>query len=285
MKFDAMPWCQRTLYTHAAKPVLDVLSFYRLLDSPVFPTAQQLNCLAKQYYDGWEGPAFKAQSSFSADDTRYYEARIKEDGQVPTREESWHDLFNGLIWLQFPKTKSLLNRLHMQDICRNGAHPRTPRRNRITHFDECGVIFAVEEANLDVGNRLLSALAKHEWKSVFVEQNTQWQKCVHPVIFGHANFEMLLTPFTGLTAKWLCVKVPNGFSSKERKTQLRLLDAALYARIRELDDFTPSAILKPVPLLGIPGWYPIQDSAFYDDKEYFRPLSAKAKNTIQLPLT
>lgn len=284
MKFDAMPWCKHTLHTHAAKPVLDILSFYRLLADARFPTAEQLNCLANQFHEPWQGPEFKGQSSFDKDDTRYYEAIIYEDGQIPTREESWHDLFNGLIWLQFPHTKSLLNHLHMQDICRYGAHPRTPRRNRITHFDECGVIFAVEEANLAQGNELLQALAMHQWKSVFVEQNALWQECIHPVIFGHANFEMLLTPFTGLTAKWLCVKVPNGFSNKTRKTQLRLLDEALSTRIRELDDFASSAILKPVPLLGIPGWFSNQDPAFYDNKEYFRPLSAKAKHTIQLPL-
>ena len=33
---------------------------------------------------------------------------------------------------------------------------------------------------------------------------------------------------------------------------------------------SPKALL-PVPIFGYPGWYPGQDSAFYEDKRYFRP--------------
>lgn len=284
MNFTAMPWCKHTLDQHAGTSVVALLSFHQLLESPHFPTASELNNLAARCHSWWQGPEFKAQSSFSDDESRYYEAIISEDNTVPTREESWHDLFNALVWIQYPKTKARLNALHMQDITAYGAHPRTPRRNRLTHFDECGVIFAVEEGQLSEGNDLLAGLAHHQWERVFVEQKATWEQCIHPFIFGHANFEMLLTPFNGLTAKWLSVKVPNGFAQAGTTEQHAMLDDAMCERISELDNFLPSALLKPVPLLGIPGWHHTQDAAFYANKDYFRPLSAKAKPTIQLPL-
>ena len=43
-----------------------------------------------------------------ADETRYYEQNIFETGQVPTRQQNWHDLFGGFIWCLFPKTKARL---------------------------------------------------------------------------------------------------------------------------------------------------------------------------------
>ena len=96
-----------------------------------FPSPDVLNELTSRYHKQWTGPVFKGQSQFSEDEQRYYETIISEDGVVPTREQSWHDLFNALIWLQFPKTKSLLNELHISDIEAYGVNPRTARRNRI----------------------------------------------------------------------------------------------------------------------------------------------------------
>jgi hypothetical protein len=43
-----------------------------------------------------------------------YEHRIYTSGQVSTRPQSWHDLFNALVWMRYPRIKTALNSLHYQ---------------------------------------------------------------------------------------------------------------------------------------------------------------------------
>jgi hypothetical protein len=246
-----------------------------------------LNELTSRYHKQWTGPVFKGQSQFSEDEQRYYETIISEDGVVPTREQSWHDLFNALIWLQFPKTKSLLNELHISDIEAYGVNPRTARRNRITHFDECGVVLAIEEprpSGVESLEVFLQQLATHEWEQVFLANRGRWHAEVTPYVFGHANLEMMLNPFIGLTGKWLAVSVPQGFNELDKWQQRAVLDDAMSARISALDAFQITPLLKPLPLLGVPLWHSPQDAKFYQNKDYFRPLRQGSKPTKQLPL-
>lgn len=278
-------WESSLISEQASKPVVDLLKDYDLLSETEFPSADCLNALSSSLGQCWNGPMFKAQGEFPESEVRYYEEIIGQDFVVPTREESWHDLFNALIWIQFPKTKSLLNKLHMEDIHEYGVHPRTPRRNKITHFDECGVVLAIEEADLVDGNFLLDALAKHRWTTVFISNREIFNSTIHPFIFGHANLEMMLSPFEGLTGKWLAVVVPNGFNSYSDTLKREVLDSALVKRVAELDNFNQADILKPLPLLGVPGWYEAQNAKFYDNASYFRPLGKKGHYTSQLPLT
>ena len=286
MNFSELLWQPDVLRTQCAGPVLAVLNHAGLLDnSASFPSAHQLNQVARASREVWHGPEFKAQGEYPESESRYYEAIIAEDSQVPTREHSWHDLFNALVWIQFPRTKALLNRLHMEDINLKGAHPRTPRRNRITHFDECGVVIAVEEDHLQKGNVLLSQLAHHQWNQVFLEERSAWGEILHPFVFGHANFEIMLSPFEGLTGKWMAIKVPRGFSNESVERQHERLDVALCERIQALDNFNRAPLLKPIPLLGIPHWYQEQTPCFYENKDYFRPMSVTSKPSVQLPLT
>lgn len=303
MQSDSIPFCKDYLINHASKPVTALLEEVGLLGNNYFPTPELLNQLTTQYHKQWQGPQFKGQSQFSDDDKRYYETIISEDKVVPTREGSWHDLFNALVWLQFPKTKSLLNTLHIHDINEHGVNPRTARRNRITHFDECGVVLAIEEPNRAVPNHVvfegdreslhpgfdsleafLQKLAAHEWEQTFLTHRGRWHAEVTPFIFGHANLEMMLNPFIGLTGKWLAVSVPYGFRNLGRWQQRLVLDDAIVARVEALDYFQSAPLLKPLPLLGVPLWHSQQDAAFYQNKDYFRPLRTGAKASKQLPL-
>ena len=249
-----------------------------------FPTALQLNHAASTLTtDKWEGPAFKAQSTFDGADNRYYEQIIAQDTAVPTRENDWHDLFNACIWMQFPKTKWYLNRLHVEDIFHHGLHPRTKRRNHITHFDECGVVLAVPQRHLTDANEVLQHLAFHEWDEAFLKHQSAWGDIIHPRIFGHANYEMLLNPFIGLTGKWIAVIVDDMFEASDLNNQNQLLDEAIKTRIISLEGFAVRSALPPLPLLGVPGWHHTQNSAFYANQEYFRPLRGKPRDE-QLPL-
>ena len=91
-------------------------------------------------------------------------------------------------------------------------------------------------------------------------------------MFGHANLEMLLQPFIGLTGKCLAVEVDSDFATLPYSEQLAQLDGLLVKQIRETDLFSEHKPLSPLPLLGIPDmWDANNDPEFYTNTDYFRP--------------
>ncbi len=223
-----------------------------------FPEIKWLN-------QAWSCPVqFMSQHDFDSDG-RYYEEVIFATGQVPTRNRNWHDLFNAAVWAQFPGAKSMLNQQHMQDIREVGLNPRTPRRNRITQFDECGVIITYYQSDVP------ELLAGHNWADAFVTRRAQWGKQVKAWVFGHANFEMLLNPFIGLTGKWLAIEVDEQFSELSLSKQCSDIDKRLAALLND-NIFASKGALRPLPLLGVPGWYAENKNAeFYKNSAYFMP--------------
>ncbi|MCW8107765.1 DUF3025 domain-containing protein [Alteromonas ponticola] len=255
------------------RPLHTYNSHYGLFNFQHFPNVEQLNQLATRVLPCEKAvPAFKANRYF-AEDKRYYEEIICQSQVVPTRENNWHDFFNALIWMQFPKTKRLFSELHQQDIAEFGLNPRTRRRNHITHFDECGVIIAIPSSMMTEGNALLTLLANHDWERVFQSFKDCWHRVLFPIVFGHAMLEMMLQPFIGLTAKWLAVEVSDEFAELSFGQRNHLLDQALMQRVQALGHFDISHPLKPLPVLGVPGWYQHQSHQFYLNKAYFRPSS------------
>jgi hypothetical protein len=224
---------------------------------------------------------FVCQDSMPSD-SRYYEQIIFEEHVIPTRRGSWHDFFNGIIWLQFPQTKNYLNRLHISEINNYGLNPRTQIRNHITHFDECGVVLFVQGASLFATLHLLFEI--QEWKTLFCELKDEWNKTIFPVIFGHANLEMLLTPFIGLTGKVLLVQIDhkpllegslqnsNKRTVNQENMSLGYLDTLLLRHIQGNKTFHARRPFYPLPLLGVPHWhYAVQGAAFYANTDYFMP--------------
>ncbi len=248
-------------------PVKQLLSYFNFATDGAIPSLHSLNQICGQMQIN---ELHFIEDSALADSGLYYEEFIAETGHIPTRS-NWHDAFNAMIWLQFPKTKRLLNKLHMEDINEFGVHPRTRRRNHLTHFDECGVILAIPRSQYPHGQAVISALAKHHWEVAFVEHSEYWGEAIFPILFGHANLEMLLNPYIGLTGKWLALIVEDEFVSADWFTRCQYLDEALVSRIEQLEYFQAKGLLLPLPLLGVPGWYESQSPAFYANTDYFRP--------------
>lgn len=233
-----------------------------------WPNAGGLNDL-KRLSENLHIPHFVCQSQLNQTE-HYYEQVIQLQQIIPTRPNSWHDLFNGLIWLQFPKTKRLLNQQHVEDIALHGLSPRTLRRNNLTHFDECGVILTYQRNTMAA--QLINDLTEHRWQAVFVENRHCWGQELNSFMFGHANLEMLLQPFIGLTGKWLALEVDEQFSHLSYPEQLAQIDGLLPELIQQNNLFAEKKPLFPIPLLGIPGvWDANKNSDFYANTQYFRP--------------
>lgn len=79
-----------------------------------------------------------------------YEGRIVERGQVPTRLDDWHDFFNALTFVVFPRAKWALHQRQYQLLRRRiGPHTRrlpgarTREQDALALFDEGGIALAV----------------------------------------------------------------------------------------------------------------------------------------------
>ena len=199
-----------------------------------------------------------------------YEERVYKKGIVSTREKNWHDLFNAFIWLLFPKTKILLNDLHMQELKKQPGKKRTPARDAITHIDESGIIIASSNTSL------LSALKKHQWQDVFVKSREQWLQeagvqSISAFVFGHGMYEKAFNPFIGFTGKAYCLEVGDDFYQQDKMTQYQHLDQLLCDDIKHNNTLSNSRHLSPLPILGVPGWSEDNESPeYYDNTDYFR---------------
>jgi len=204
-------------------------------------------------------------------DSRYYEQIIYESKKVPTRQ-NWHDFFNGLVWSQFPITKQYFNEQHVEQIQLNqSAKKRSPVRDKLTHFDECGLVLFTNCKEVN------TQLEQHEWLRLFVENKCKWHSQIIPVIFGHALWEMLLNPFVGLTAKVVVIEVTDSVlaqiqSNKDSADRHAVCDNLLFAHISQRNLISAKRPWLPMPLLGIPKWSPIeQNDSFYRNDSYFMP--------------
>lgn len=191
-----------------------------------------------------------------------YELRIFERGEVPTREGDWHDACNAEAWLEFPLAKAAANRLHVAAIRESqpsrdgGKPPRGALRDRLTQFDECGVVVA------GMRMELWEALRAHRWREVFVAHRAEVVATSRFLIFGHGSRDALRAPFFGLCGKALRLDAPAGDPAA--------IDAELARRLARADFCT--TYLQPLPLLGIPGLCAAnEDPAYYDDIRQFRP--------------
>lgn len=182
-------------------------------------------------------------------DAEPYEGFIARTACVPTRD-NLHDLFNGLMWLSYPKTKRRLNVLHAEEIALRGSATgaRGPLRDALTLFDENAAI-------LQAPAGLVEALRTRNWKALFVDLRAEWQSA-QLAIFGHALLEKLLQPRKAITAHvWLV----------ERLTDDTLASSLSSQRLAAKD-------FLPLPVLGVPGWWPANEAPdFYDDADVFRP--------------
>lgn len=208
-----------------------------------------------------------------------YEARLYLKGELAMRSRNWHDLFNALVWLAFPRSKAAINARHYQALLAqqaNGAHNRGPTQDALTLFDEGGVIVACAEPDL------LELLRGFEWKRLFWRERERVIARMRWLLFGHAIYEKALAPFVGITGRGVLLEVDAGFHALPLHAQMAQLDARVAALVADAASFKATRELAPVPILGVPGWWPANRAqAFYDNTDYFRPGRARKVAVIR----
>ena len=216
---------------------------------------------------------FVSQKALPEDEA--YERFIGTTGNIPTRD-NLHDLFNGSIWLTFPKTKALLNYYHMLEIKEQGIGASRGRvRDTITVFDENGAILVTAESSIG------EALVDFDWQESLVAPRDKWdnpkqlnkQAQAAVYIFGHALLEKLLHPRKALCAHSIVINVTQDFFALSLSERINLLDQKVADYMDALlsqPDVTPRK-LSPLPILGVPHyWAENANSSFYDDSHVFR---------------
>jgi hypothetical protein len=238
-----------------------------------WPTLAECNALLDPPIHTASGAAlrFVHQAGKPAHMEEKYEARIYLNGEVQTRTENWHDLFNALVWLAFPRTKAVLNKRHFEAISQGGEGNRGKIQDALTLFDESGVVV------LHMDDELAGLVRDFRWKELFCERRQAVTKRMKFVIFGHSLYEKALRPYIGFTGKGLLLKVGQEAFQSASEGQMPSLDSLLADHFSAAVRLS-SQDLAPVPLLGVPGWWGANESpAFYDNTDYFRPTRKKKK--------
>ena len=193
-----------------------------------------------------------------------YEAHIASTGCVPTRH-NLHDFFNGSMWFAFPRIKAALNARQSTELDLLGVGPRRGGvRDMLTLFDENALLFACADPSLG------AALRGFDWRTLFVARRAAWGRGCEVRCFGHALLEKLIAPFKGCTGHAWIVDVPAAYFEWDSAARDAWLDEAVAAALLGTDALT-SRMFAPLPVLGIPGWWPDNESpTFYDDTSVFR---------------
>jgi len=251
-----------------ASPAFATLSpLIEQLPEDHFPTLAQLNrmCDEREVVSGGGVPVEFVPQEAKTDEP--YETRVYSRGKVLTRSQNWHDLFNALVWVTFPRSKAAINRHHYREmLARQGEGLRGTPRDVLTLFDEGGVIVVSSEAELG------TLLREFKWKELFWQRRSEVIESMRFYVFGHSIYEKALQPYKGITAKTVIFDVPAHELDRPLTQQLATLDARLAKYFSEPKSLTATEAYAPLPGLGIPGWTADnEDERYYDDTQHFRP--------------
>ena len=242
-----------------------------------FPTLAELNRLCEErevVSGGGEPLEFVPQEAKTGEP---YEKRVFAYGKVLTRVRNWHDLFNALVWISFPRTKAAINRHHYREMqAREGGEARGPVRDALTLFDESGVIIASSDPEL---TQLLTGF---QWKELFWNRREDVAAGMRFHLFGHALYEKALAPYKGITGKCVIIDVAQKEFERPLPQQLASLDAHLARIFADLRGLGATDDYAPLPILGVPGW--TEDNAaerYYEDTQQFRPGRAREREQPQ----
>lgn len=186
--YDESPWYW---------PIAPLLARFDALGR--FPQPEELSALYRERTEPLGLPALtfvaatksrkKRPRSEPIDPTELYEGRVLERAEVPTRLDDWHDLFNALSFIVFPRAKRALHARQYQIMkARIGPsdkrlpNARTREQDALSLFDEGGICIAAPHALAD---------AMHEIDDEHLRPELA-RGAVRVIPFGHALYEHLV---------------------------------------------------------------------------------------------
>ena len=202
---------------------------------------------------------------------QHYAPRIYLSGEIQTRLENWHDFFQYLSWFMFPKTKAVINSIHLPyarqriDVG-DELGRRSPMENMLSLFDEGGAVLVSSD------ERLLQDVRDFSWKSLFWHQRARLATSFDCVPFGHAIYEKGLAPYIGMTANCILLRADARYFGMASVERLAWIDDQLGPIFEAKQHYQKPRDLQPFPILGMPAWDKANvEEAYYDNTAYFRP--------------
>ena len=202
---------------------------------------------------------------------QHYAPRIYLKGEIQTREQNWHDLFQAITWRMFPRSKVAINSLHYTAALQRNQQgseqgKRSQLENLLSQFDECGVVI------ISSSPKLLDMIRDFQWKNLFWEHRQACQQQMRCIVFGHAIYEKAINPYVGLTAKALLLECEASVLDANSSNQLEYIDECLKQHILAFNETSSPQDLNPFPILGYPDFSPENsDESYYANTSYFRP--------------
>ncbi|MCK4866361.1 MAG: DUF3025 domain-containing protein [Gammaproteobacteria bacterium] len=202
--------------------------------------------------------------------SEHYAPRIYLSGEIQTRTENWHDFFQFLTWFMFPKTKAIINAIHIPAaqvrIANNtDLGRRSPIENMLSLFDEGGAVILCSD------DSMLQLIRDFKWKELFWQRRDELQSKLKLVTFGHALYEKGLSPYVGMTANCILLSAGENILQQTNQQQLDFIDSELAALLSKGEPYKKPKDLSPFPLLGLPGWDKNNEmESYYDNTDYFR---------------
>ncbi|MDX1374697.1 MAG: DUF3025 domain-containing protein [Burkholderiales bacterium] len=262
----SLGWAQgRARFVH---PIYDPLrhALARLAEDADWPDHARLNALAAALGGAPRvhgGPRIRFVPPLPG--AAGYEQRIHASGEVATRPRNWHDLFNTLAWLAFPRTKASLNAIHASEMALRSDR-RGPTRDLLTIFDEGGAVVACSDPEL------LALIRAFRWQSLFWDARPRVLASLRIIVFGHAVLEKALDPWAGITCKALLVPVDEALLRAPADVLSEIVDAAAAAWFDAYARTSSPRDLSPLPVFGFPGWSADDGRPeYYANARYFRP--------------
>ena len=202
---------------------------------------------------------------------QHYAPRIYLSGEIQTRTRNWHDFFQLLTWFIFPRSKAVINAIHIPRAKERidtgeALGRRTPVENMLSLFDEGGAVIVASDPSL------LQLIRDFRWKELFWQRRAELADKLDCVTFGHAMYEKGMAPYLGMTANTILIEADSDYFSLDRAGRLAWIDARLAAIFTRGELYQKPKDLQPFPILGMPGWDPANgEEAYYDNTDYFRP--------------
>lgn len=161
-----------------------------------------------------------------------YDGRIALAGEVPCLSQSYHDLFNALIFAAFPRSKRALHARQWRALS-SWIDPttnripgqRTREQDALTIFDEGGVVLA------------MTPRAERAWRGSRTTTSVEAVRGeVAPILFGHALLEHLFDGHVEVRASAIVCVVPEDVLSST-PSLLDAVDRQLSARLASPEEF------------------------------------------------